>query len=80
MAAWLAEDPKRQKDWVGIQVAALRSVLAAYRALLREEPGSRWEELEALGQVDRAGKLRELVREEMDGCDPSRIGPAEDEI
>jgi hypothetical protein len=77
MAAFQVEHPK-EKDWVAIQAAGIESVLKAYRALLRAAPDARWEELEALAAVAKAGKLESVVEQTMEGCgDEHGPGPGD---
>jgi hypothetical protein len=70
MAAFVVENPGKKDDWVAVQTAGIESVLAAYRSLLKSDRKSRWPELDALAEAKKLGKLREVVREEVD-CEPS---------
>jgi hypothetical protein len=82
ITTFLIEHPKRKDDWVAQQVAGLESVLRAYRAVKRLEPGVRWRSLERYDELRREGKLADAVRRTMPGCDPAadeEMGPAPDE-
>jgi hypothetical protein len=68
MAAFVVEHPKDKDDWLAVQTAGVESVLKAYRALLREQPDARWEELDLLVSAARQGKLPLVLEQTMEGC------------
>jgi hypothetical protein len=76
MTAFMIENPSRKGDWLAVQLAGVESTLRAYQALLETEPDSRWEELDALAEARRQGKLQELIEQTMEGCgDEHAPGP-----
>ncbi len=79
MAAFLIENPRAQDDWVAVQAAGVESVLRAYRSLVRAEPEERREELDALLETQKRGRLKQLVEETMAECakqPDEEMGPA----
>jgi acyl-CoA reductase-like NAD-dependent aldehyde dehydrogenase len=77
MAAFVVQNPKREKDWVAVQTAGIESVLRAYESMRKADSELRWKELDRLEKARKAGKLAELVKKEMAKCgDPDAMGPA----
>jgi hypothetical protein len=77
MAAFVLENPKKEKDWVAMQTAGVESVLRAYESMRRADSELRWKELDRLEKARKAGKLAALVKKEMAKCgDPDAMGPA----
>ena len=72
MTAFMIEHPQSKEDWVAVQTAGVESTLRAYQSLLAAEPGARWEELDALLEARREGKLHDLVEQTMEGCGDER--------
>jgi hypothetical protein len=77
MAAFVVQNPKKEKDWVAVQTAGIESALRAYDAMRRADSELRWKQLERLEKARKAGKLPEIVKKEMAKCgDPDAMGPA----
>lgn len=74
MATFIIEHPDKEKDWVGVQVAGLESVLRAYQAIVKKDRSARVRALDELEADRRGGKLRAIVGEEMKECDPEAMG------
>ncbi len=74
MATFIIEHPDKEKDWVGVQVAGLESVLRAYQAILRKDRSARVPALDDLEAERKGGNLRAVVTDEMKGCDPESMG------
>jgi hypothetical protein len=68
MAAFQIENPRKASDWVAVQTAGIESVLRAYRSMLRQDPQSRWQELDLLSAARTQGKLEVVVEETMETC------------
>jgi hypothetical protein len=68
MATFLIEHPRAKDDWAAIQSAGIESVLRAYRAIVRADSDARREELDALVEIQRGGRLKQLVQETMGEC------------
>ncbi len=66
MAAFMIEHPDRKEEWVSVQKAGIESVLKAYRAMLKRNEDARWPELDDLEKARKAGRLADLVREEVE--------------
>jgi hypothetical protein len=79
MAAYLIENPKRKPEDTAVQTAGIESVLATYQSILRKESKARWQELDRLLEAKKAGKLADLVREEVDCKPQAEPGPPVDE-
>jgi hypothetical protein len=78
MAAFQIENPRRASDWVAVQTAGIESVLRAYRAMLKDDPQSRWKELDLLQAARSQGKLQDVVEETMESCgEESGPGPGD---
>lgn len=79
MATFLIESPRAKDDWVAVQGAGIESVLRAYRSLVRADPEARREELDALLETQKRGRLKQLVEETMADCgktpDEEGMGP-----
>ncbi|WP_242342776.1 hypothetical protein [Anaeromyxobacter terrae] len=79
MATYLIEHPRAKEDWVAVQTAGIESVLRAYRSLVRADPEARREELDALVEAQKRGRLAQLVEETMAECgkpqDDEGMGP-----
>ncbi|HUL58785.1 MAG TPA: hypothetical protein VLU43_05910 [Anaeromyxobacteraceae bacterium] len=65
MAAYLIEHPKDKDDWVAVQKAGIESVLKAYRALKKVDEDIQWPVLDDLEAARKAGKLADVVRDEV---------------
>jgi hypothetical protein len=77
MAAYVIENPKKEKDWVAVQTAGIESVLRAYESMRKADSELRWKELDRLEKARKAGKLAAIVKKEMAKCgDPDAMGPA----
>ena len=77
MAAFVLENPKKEKDWVAVQTAGIESVLRAYESMRRSDSELRWKDLDRLEKARKGGKLAALVKKEMAKCgDPDAMGPA----
>jgi hypothetical protein len=74
MATFIIEHRDREKDWVGVQVAGLESVLRAYQAIVKKDRSARVPALDDLEADRKRGKLRAVVGSEMKGCDPEAMG------
>ncbi|WP_242361246.1 hypothetical protein [Anaeromyxobacter sp. SG17] len=68
MATYLIEHPRAKDDWVAVQTAGIESVLRAYRSLLRADPEARRDELDALLDTQKRGRLAQLVEDSMAEC------------
>jgi hypothetical protein len=71
MAAFAIEKPADANDWVRAQVAGLESAILAYQAAVKADPGAKSPVFERLIAAKKAGKLGEVVKEEMPACDPN---------
>lgn len=65
MAAFIIQHPRAKDDWVAVQRAGIESVLRAYRSLQKADRKTRWPVLDELEAIRKAGKLSELVREQV---------------
>jgi hypothetical protein len=63
-----------------VQTAGIESTLRAYQAMVQAEPESRWQELDALLEARRQGKLEEIVERTMEGCGDERPPGPDDAI
>lgn len=68
MATFLIENPRAKDDWVAVQAAGIESVLRAYRSLVRIDAEARRDELDALLETQKRGRLKQLVEETMAEC------------
>ncbi len=65
MTAFLIENPAKRDDWVAVQKAGIESVLRSYQALVAKDEDARRPELDELVQARKAGKLADVVRDEV---------------
>ena len=70
MASLAIEKPAEAKDWVKAQVAGLESALAAYQSTVKANPRAKLPAFERLLAKQKAGRLEEVVKQEMSACDP----------
>jgi hypothetical protein len=75
MASFAIEKPADARDWVKAQVAGLESALLAYQAAVKTNPAARLPAFERLLAAQKAGKLAEVVKQEMPACDPAYQAP-----
>ncbi len=79
MATFVIEHPRAKDDWVSAQAAGIESVLRAYRSLVRTNAEARRDELDALLETQKRGRLKQLVEETMAECakapDEEGMGP-----
>lgn len=68
MATFLIEHPREKDDWVAVQAAGIESVLRAYRALVHADAAARRDELDALLETQKRGRLKQLVQDTMAEC------------
>ena len=68
MATFLIEHPRAKDDWVAVQAAGIESVLRAYRSLVRVDGEAQRDELDALLETQKRGRLKQLVEETMAEC------------
>jgi len=66
MAAFLIEHPKSKDDWVAVQKAGIESVLKAYQSVRKLDEDVQWPVLDDLETARKAGKLGDVVRDEVD--------------
>ncbi len=65
MAAFVIENPKKKDDWVAVQKAGIESTLRSYQALVARDEEARRPELDELVEARKAGKLADVVREQV---------------
>ena len=66
MAAYIIEHPKKQAEDLDVQRAGVESTLRAYRSLIERDPANRWPALDELLAAQKAGKLAEVVKQQVD--------------
>ncbi len=76
MAAFLIENPKKEKDWVAVQTAGVESVLRTYDSMRKADSELAWKDLDRLEKARKAGKLADIVKKETKCGGPDDMGPA----
>ena len=73
-AAFMLEHPEKAKDFKATNLAGLEGALKVYEAILKTEPGERWEFLDGLVEKRDRGLLDDYVRQSLrKGCRKKKI-------
>ncbi len=67
-AAFMVEHPDKVKDAQAVALAGLLGSLKSYEAILKQEPGSHWPEVDKLLKVRDQGKLDDFVADTLIKC------------
>jgi len=67
-AAFMIEHPDKAKDEQAIALSGLLGSLKAYQAILKQDPDSRWVQMDKLVQMREQGKLDDFVSETRRKC------------
>ena len=70
MASFEIEHPDEAADWVKTQIAGLDSAMAAYQSTVKANPDSKMKVFERLLAAKKAGKLADVVKDQMNTCNP----------
>lgn len=68
MAAFMIEHPAETKNEQAISLAGLLGSIKAYQAILKQEPDSRWAQMDKLVQTRDEGKLDDFVADTRRKC------------
>lgn len=66
--AFMIQNPGKKDDWALVQLAGIESTLRAYQAMKQADPQLSWQELDLLQEAAKAGKLKDFIEENMEGC------------
>lgn len=75
IATFEIEHPDEASHWVKAQEAGLESAITSYQSLLKADPAAKISVFEKLIAAQKAGKLADVVREEMPTCNPEEVPP-----
>jgi len=73
-AAFIVEHPDKVKDEQAVAMAGLLGSLKSYEAILKQEPGSHWAEVDKLLKVRDQGKLDDFVADTLIQCKKDNQG------
>ncbi len=80
MAAFMIEHPDEVKNEQAIALAGLLSSIKTYQAILKQEPESRWAQMDKLVQMREQGKLDDFVADTRRKCAQEDEEPDPDTI